>query len=725
MGINVALAGNPNSGKTTIYNILTGSAQYVGNWPGVTVEKKAGAYRKNKEVNIVDLPGIYSLSPYTLEEVVSRDFLINEKPDVILNMVDASNIERNLYLTTQLLELNIPVVIALNMIDVVNKRGDKINVSELEKSFGCKVIEISALKNTGIDNLMNEVISIGNSKKSHQDVIFRFSNDVEQAISAIENCSSLSTVSNKRWTAIKLFERDEKVVEHFSFSGDDRNIIEEAIEKVEKSMDDDSESIITNERYSVITSVISKAVQKIKSKMTPSDKIDSIVTNRILALPIFIAVMWAVYYLSVSTIGTMGSDYINETVFGDEGFVTTFFSNLLEQNNVNEVLSGLIMNGIVGGVGAVLGFLPLIIVLYLCLGVLEDIGYMSRVAFVMDRIFRKFGLSGKSFIPFLIGTGCSVPGIMGSRTIENEKDRRMTVIITSFMPCGAKAPIIALIAAAAFDGAAWVGPMTYVLGIIAIIISGIILKKTKMFSGDPAPFVMELPQYHTPAWKNVLLHVWERTKSYATKAGTIILASSIILWFLMNFTPSFEFISFEDDTSGSILAIIGTAIAPIFAPLGFGNWMATVATFTGLIAKENVISTMGVIAQMEVDPETVAENAQFVGLASKMFENGAIGAFSFMLFNLFCIPCFAAVGAIKREMNSPKWTGFALFYQTVFAYVVAFITYQLGIVLLAGQGFTVGTIIAAILLIIGLYLLFRTYKIDEGERITNLNTIKM
>lgn len=724
MGINVALAGNPNSGKTTIYNVLTGSAQYVGNWPGVTVEKKAGTYKKNKEVTIVDLPGIYSLSPYTLEEVISRDYLLNEKPDVILNMVDASNIERNLYLTTQLLELEIPVVIALNMIDIVNKRGDKIDIAKLEKDFGCKVMEISALKNTGITELMQEVVKTAQSKKK-QEVVYRFSKTVEDALSQIQNeCSSLANATNKRWTAIKLFERDEKLVSKFNF-GSDKEKIESIITNVEKQLDDDSESIITNERYDVITKTISSAVQKIKMKMTPSDKIDSIVTNRILALPIFIGVMWLVYYISVSTIGTMGSDFINDNVFGDEGYVTVFFTNLLENAGVNEILSDLILSGIIGGVGAVLGFLPLIIVLYLCLGILEDVGYMSRVAFVMDRIFRKFGLSGKSFIPFLIGTGCSVPGIMGSRTIESEKDRRMTVIITSFMPCGAKAPIIALIAAAAFDGASWVGPLTYVLGIVAIVVSGIILKKTKMFAGDPAPFVMELPQYHMPAWKNVLLHVWERTKSFAMKAGTVILASSIILWFLMSFTPSMEYIAFDEDSANSILAIIGNSIAPIFIPLGFGSWEATVATFTGLIAKENVISTMGIVSGIgEIDPEGAVENAEFVALSARMFAHGAIGAFSFMLFNLFCIPCFAAVGAIKREMASPKWTWFALGYQTLFAYVVAFITYQLGIVFFAGESFGIGSILALLMLVGSLYLLFRTYKVDETVSIGKIKTMQ-
>lgn len=720
MGINVALAGNPNSGKTTMYNVLTGSAQYVGNWPGVTVEKKAGKYKKNKDIVIVDLPGIYSLSPYTLEEVVSRNYLLDETPDVILNMVDASNIERNLYLTTQMLELNIPVVIALNMMDVVKKRGDTIDTEKLEKEFGCKIVEVSALRQEGIDTLMSEVEKAASSKKG-QKVEFKFSDDVEQVIEKISNTSSVSSSKNKRWTSIKLFERDEKLLETFSFSGDDRSVIENMIEEVENKLDDDSESIITNERYEVITKIVSSAVDKVKMTMTLSDRIDSIVTNRILALPIFVGIMWLVYYITVGTVGTKASDYVNDVIFGDDG-IPAMVGSLLESMGVGEVLSGLILKGIVAGVGAVLGFLPLIIVLYLCLGILEDIGYMSRVAFVMDRIFRKFGLSGKSFIPFLIGTGCSVPGIMGARTIENEKDRRMTVTITSFMPCGAKAPIIALIAVAAFDKAAWLGPLTYVLGVLAIIVSGIILKKTKMFSGDPAPFIMELPQYHMPFWKNILLHVWERTKSYAIKAGTVILASTILLWILMNFTPSFKFISFEENNDTSIIAVIGSAIAPLFAPLGFGTWEGTVATFTGLIAKENVISTMGMVSKMgEIDPETAVENAEFVAVAAKMFSNGAVGAFSFMMFNLFCVPCFAAVGAIKREMNDAKWTIFALCYQTLFAYVVAFVCYQIGIVMFSGVGFSIGTILAIILLLISLYLLFRPYTQEEMKRVKNLN----
>ena len=720
MGINVALAGNPNSGKTTMYNVLTGSAQYVGNWPGVTVEKKAGKYKKNKDIVIVDLPGIYSLSPYTLEEVVSRNYLLDETPDVILNMVDASNIERNLYLTTQMLELNIPVVIALNMMDVVKKRGDKIDTEKLEKEFGCKIVEVSALRQEGIDTLMSEVEKAASSKKG-QKVEFKFSDDVEQVIEKISNTSSVASSKNKRWTSIKLFERDEKLLETFSFSGDDKSVIENMIEEVENKLDDDSESIITNERYEVITKIVSSAVDKVKMTMTLSDRIDSIVTNRILALPIFVGIMWLVYYITVGTVGTTASDYVNNVIFGDDG-IPAMVGSLLESMGVGEVLSGLILKGIVAGVGAVIGFLPLIIVLYLCLGILEDIGYMSRVAFVMDRIFRKFGLSGKSFIPFLIGTGCSVPGIMGARTIENEKDRRMTVTITSFMPCGAKAPIIALIAVAAFDKAAWLGPLTYVLGVLAIIVSGIILKKTKMFSGDPAPFIMELPQYHMPFWKNILLHVWERTKSYAIKAGTVILASTILLWILMNFTPSFEFISFEENNDTSIIAVIGSAIAPLFAPLGFGTWEGTVATFTGLIAKENVISTMGMVSKMgEIDPATAVENAEFVAVAAKMFSNGAVGAFSFMMFNLFCIPCFAAVGAIKREMNDAKWTIFALCYQTLFAYVVSFVCYQIGIVMFSGVGFSIGTILAIILLLISLYLLFRPYTQEEMKRVKNLN----
>lgn len=714
MGITVALAGNPNSGKTTMYNLLTGSSQYVGNWPGVTVEKKAAKYKKNKDVQIVDLPGIYSLSPYTLEEVVSRDFLLNEKPDAILNMVDASNIERNLYLTTQLLELGIPVVVALNMMDIVKKRGDTIDIQSLEKYLGCKVVEVSALKNTGIDNLMKEVMQISKSKKG-QEVAYKFSKQIEDVISKIQSLPSLKNSDNSRWQAIKLFERDERFLKDFSITPDDEKKLHTITENIEQALDDDSESIITNERYSAITGIISDCVSKVVVHSSITDKIDSIVTNRILALPIFIGVMWLVYYLSVSTVGTMASDYVNETIFGEDG-LPSIVTGFLESMNVSEILIGLIVDGIIVGVGAVLGFLPLIIVLYICLGILEDIGYMSRVAFIMDRIFRRFGLSGKSFIPFLIATGCSIPGVMGTRTIENDKDRRMSIMITSFMPCGAKAPIIALIAASAFGGASWVGPLTYVIAIFAIIVSGVVLKKTRLFSGDPAPFVMELPAYHIPSFKNVSLKVWERAKSFATKAGTIILASSIVLWLLMNFTTSFEYIAFADDSSESILAVLGGAIAPIFSPLGFGSWMASVATITGLIAKEMVVSTMGIVSGLgEIDPEAASENAQFVAVASQMFTHGSIGAFSFMMFNLFCIPCFAAVGAMRREMNDSKWFAIALAYQMIFAYSIAFITYQLGIVLIAGESVTIGTILAGLLLAVWLYMLFRSSKEKKSD----------
>lgn len=711
MDIQVALAGNPNSGKTTLYNALTGSVQYVGNWPGVTVEKKAAKYRKNDELTIVDLPGIYSLSPYTLEEVISRNYLVDERPDVILNVVDASNIERNLYLTTQLLELNIPVVVALNMMDVVEKNGDKIDTAKLSKILGCKVVEISALKGKGLDKLMAEVESQSKTKEKHLNNI-RFSQKVEDVLSEIQNASTLVKNSNiGRWLSIKLFERDELVQEKFKLSSADKSKIEVIIVNAEIAMDDDSQSIITNERYEFISKVLDGVLEKIKQKETTSDKIDKIVTNRVLALPIFLLIMWAVYYISMSWIGLMASDYVNEVLFGE--IVPEAVTGFCESINLNPFITSLIVDGIVAGVGAVLGFLPLIIVLYFLLSILEDVGYMARIAFIMDRIFRRFGLSGKSFIPILIGIGCSVPGLMATRTIENEKDRKMTLIVTSFMPCGAKAPIIAMIAVIAFDGAAWVGPLTYLLGLIAIIISGIILKKTKLFASDPAPFVMELPQYHIPSPRNVLLHTWERTKSFVTKAGTIILASSIVMWLLMSFNTSFEMISFDEAGTGSILAAVGNIIAPLFRPLGFDTWEAAVATFTGLIAKENVVMTMGIMTGVGAEAAEALESG-FVSSAINMFNGSSLAAFSFVLFNLFCIPCFAAVGAIKREMNSTKWTWFALGYQMVFAYLVSFVVYQLGLVLVDGAGINFSTIVAAAVLLGGLYLLFRPAK-GEGH----------
>lgn len=714
MNKNIALAGNPNSGKTTLYNLLTGSVQYVGNWPGVTVEKKAAKYKKDDTLTIVDLPGVYSLSPYTLEEVVSRNYLIDEKPDAILNVVDASNLERNLYLTTQLLELNLPAVLALNMMDIVEKNGDKIDKEKLAENLGCKVVEISALKGKNIDSLMQEVKNEAEKKSNSSKVVF--SKEVEDVISKIIDISDkIKSSFDARWLAIKIFERDELIMEKMDFSSEEKEKIEKIIEDLEEKLDDDSESIIINERYGFIAKALSNALIKKPVKETLSDRIDKIVTNRVLALPIFLLIMWAVYYVSMAWVGKLGSDYLNDVFFGE--IVPGFATNICESVNLSPFLTSLIVDGIIGGVGAVLGFLPLIIVLYFFLSILEDVGYMARIAFIMDRIFRRFGLSGKSFIPILVGVGCSIPGLMATRTIENEKDRRMTLIVTSFMPCGAKAPIIAMIAAVAFGNAAWVAPVTYFIGLCAIIISGIILKKSKLFHSDPAPFVMELPKYHMPSARNVFLHTWERTKSFAIKAGTIILASAIVMWLFMSFNTSFEMIDFNEAGTSSILASVGTAIAPIFRPIGFDTWQAAVATFTGWIAKENVVSTMGIMAglgQETIDAAVEGEvDTAFVSSAIGMFGGSAVAAFSFVLFNLFCIPCFAAVGAIRREMNSPKWTLIALSYQMLFAYAVSFVVYQLGIVVIYKTGINVLTILAALVLLAGLYLLFRPMKEEQ------------
>ncbi|MDO5707223.1 MAG: ferrous iron transport protein B [Andreesenia angusta] len=707
MKINIALAGNPNSGKTTMFNALTGSAQYVGNWPGVTVEKKEGTVKGDKDTNIIDLPGIYSLSPYTLEEVVSRDYLLTEKPDVIIDMVDASNIERNLYLTTQVLELGIPVVIALNMIDVVRKRGDVIDIKKLEKRLGCKVVETSALKGIGLKELIEECKKAADIKESKP--VHNFNSDVEAALSEIESSvSSLQDNPNARWFAIKLLEQDIKVMETFQYGPGEKEKVDIIRERLEKAHDDDGESIITNERYLFIGDVVSDTVKKKHVGMTTSDKIDRIVTNRFLALPIFAAVMFLVYYVSISTIGTWGTDWVNDVLFGE--IVPDNLNAFLEGIGTSEMVQSLIVDGIVGGVGAVLGFLPQIIVLFLCLSILEDIGYMARIAFIMDRIFRKFGLSGKSFIPILIGTGCSVPGIIGTRTIENDKDRRMTIIVTSFMPCSAKIPIIALITAAFFDGKFWVAPLAYFTAILGIIVSGIILKKTSLFAGDPAPFVMELPQYHAPSPKNVIRHTYDRAKAFVVKAGTIILAATVVIWFLMSFTPSFEYISFEDDSSGSLLGIIGSAIAPLFAPLGFGKWEPTVATFTGLIAKEQLVSTLSVITggAADLDPDAVSEAGDLLSTFGGMLT--ALGGFSFLIFNLFNTPCFAAIGAIRREMDSPKWTFFAIAYQLVFSYAVSLVIFQIGSLILGQATFGLWSVIAIIVAICMLFLLFRSYN---------------
>lgn len=790
MEIRIALAGNPNSGKTTLFNALTGSNQFVGNWPGVTVEKKEGKLKKHSDVIIADLPGVYSLSPYTLEEVVARNYLLEERPDAILNIVDGTNLERNLYLTTQLTELGIPVVVAVNMMDVVKKNGDKINISELSRALGCKVVEISALKGTGVTEAAEAAIAAAKGTAAVPQ--HSFSGAVEHALAHIEEAAVHDMpAEQQRWYAIKIFERDEKVLSRLSLDKTLLAHIEEDIADAEKELDDDAESIITNERYVYIASIIKGCYKKKRAgQMTTSDKIDRIVTNRILALPIFAVVMFIVYFVSVSTVGTWATDWANDGVFGDgwhlvggsayeeavEGYaepaaiieafeaaaeeaaldpaaasaltataylydddgnveeeipvdftayeeaaaieepapeefgvwipgIPVLIESGLEKINCADWLQSLILDGIVGGVGAVLGFVPQMLVLFIFLAFLEACGYMARVAFVMDRIFRKFGLSGKSFIPMLIGTGCGVPGIMASRTIENERDRRMTIMTTTFIPCGAKLPIIALIAGALFGGAWWVAPSAYFVGIAAIIISGIMLKKTKMFSGDPAPFVMELPAYHLPTVGNVLRSMWERAWSFIKKAGTIILLSSIVLWFLQGFGTEDGSFGMVEDINNSILAVIGSAIAWIFTPLGFGNWQSAVATITGLIAKENVVGTFGVLFG---GFDEVAENGwQIWNNMREVFS--PLAAYSFLVFNLLCAPCFAAMGAIRREMNNGKWTAFAIAYQCVFAYAVSLVIYQLGS-LFTGAGNVFGAIAAFVIVAFFIFMLVRPEK---------------
>ncbi|WP_444658295.1 ferrous iron transport protein B [Caproiciproducens sp. R2] len=698
MSIKIALAGNPNCGKTTMFNDLTGSSQYVGNWPGVTVEKKEGKLKGHKDVTIVDLPGIYSLSPYTLEEVVTRNFLINEHPDVIINLVDGSNIERNLYLTTQLVEIGIPVIIALNMIDVVKKNGDKIDTKKLSEALGCEVVETSAVKGTGSKEVAERAYEMAKAK-ARTVPQHSFGESVEKAISEVGELSkSFIPADFSRWYAVKLFERDSKVLEQLHFTKEVQDKIEEVIAASEKEADDDSESIITNERYNYIGKLVAKCLHKKHAGMTTSDRIDRIVTNRWLALPIFAVVMFLVYYISISTVGTMGSDWVNDVLFGD--IVPNAVGGFLTSVGAAEWLSSLILDGIVAGVGAVLGFLPQMLVLFLCLAIVEDCGYMARIAFIMDRIFRRFGLSGKSFIPILIGTGCGVPGIMATRTIESEKDRRMTIITTTFIPCSAKLPVIALIAGALFPESPWVGPSAYFLGIAAIIISGIILKKTKLFAGDPAPFVMELPAYHIPGAKTVLIHMLDRGKAFVKKAGTVILLATFGVWFLSTFGWNLQMVDIEE----SILASLGRVIAPIFAPLGWGQWKPAVATVTGLIAKENVVGTFGILYGFAEVAEDGAE--VWTNLQSSFTQ---LSAYTFLMFNLLCAPCFAAIGAAKTELGSAKWTLFSVGYQCVFAYILSLIVYQFG-TLFMGGGFGVGTAVATLLSIGLLYLLFRSYK---------------
>ena len=709
MSIRIALAGNPNSGKTTLFNALTGATQYVGNWPGVTVEKKEGKYRKQKDVTITDLPGIYSLSPYTLEEVVARNYLLKEKPDAILNIVDATNLERNLYLTTQCLELGIPVVIALNMMDLIEKNGDRIDVKALSDKLGCKIVEISALKGTGIDKAANEVIAA--AKSGIAPVPPKFSEDVESVLSSLSSVLSGVPADKQRWYEIKVFERDEKIGEQISY---DKNAAEAIIAAAEEKMDDDSESIITNERYDFIADVLHGCYSKKNAgAMTISDKIDQIVTNRILAIPIFLVVMWVVYFLAINTVGTMGTDWVNDVLFGE--IVPGAVGGFLESIGTADWLSGLILDGIVAGVGAVLGFLPQMIVLFLCLAFLEGCGYMARIAFIMDRVFRRFGLSGKSFIPMMVGTGCGVPGVMASRTIENERDRRMTIMTTTFIPCGAKLPIIALIAGALFDNSAWVAWSAYVVGVAAIVISGIILKKTKMFAGDPAPFVMELPAYHIPTASSIFHSVWERASSFVKKAGTVILLATILVWFLSSFgfyEGAFQMLPEEDFMEHSMLAAFGNAIAWLFTPLGWGNWKSAVAAVTGLIAKENVVGTFGILYKYGGEVSEAGEEI-WANLTAEMT---AIAGYSFLVFNLLCAPCFAAIGAIKREMNNAKWTWFAIGYQCGFAYLSSLVIYQIGSAL-TGSIHPIGLAVAVAVLIGTIYLLFRPYK-----EATTLNT---
>ena len=722
MAITIALAGNPNCGKTTMFNDLTGSNQFVGNWPGVTVEKKEGKLKGHKDVIITDLPGIYSLSPYTLEEVVTRNYLIGEHPDVILNLVDGSNIERNLYLTTQLTEMGIPVVIALNMMDIVKKNGDVIDTKKLSDLLGCQVIETSAVKNEGSMEAAEAAVKMAlqGGKTTPQHV---FSKPVEDTLDRIgEIADNFIAQENKRWYAVKLFERDEKVLESLKLPQGTLAELEKAITSCEEELDDDSESIITNERYNAIAKVIKACVKKKRGGLSTSDKIDRIVTNRFLALPIFAVVMFFVYYISVSTVGDLLTGFTNDTLFGE--WISPAVESFLVGIGCADWLTGLIVDGIVGGVGAVLGFVPQMLVLFLMLCALEDCGYMARIAFIMDRIFRRFGLSGKSFIPMLIGSGCGVPGIMASRTIEQDRDRKMTIMTTTFIPCGAKMPIVALIAGALFGGAWWVAPSAYFIGVAAIIISGIILKKTKLFAGDPAPFVMELPQYHLPTVKNVLRGTWERGSSFIKKAGTVILLSSIFVWF----TSSFGFVDgtfgMVDDIDASVLASIGSVVAPVFAPLGCGNWQTAVATVLGLVAKEEVVGALGTIYAVAGDALELVEEGAFGELGAIAQHFTALSAYSFLVFNLLCAPCFAAIGAIKREMNNAKWTWFAIGYQTVFAYTMSFMLYQFGLLFTGAAGFSIGTAIAAVILVVYLWLLFRKGYVENPTRLRSVDTVK-
>lgn len=711
MEYKIALAGNPNCGKTTMFNDLTGSSQYVGNWPGVTVEKKEGKLKANKQAIIQDLPGIYSLSPYTLEEVVSRNYLVTQHPDAMINIVDASNLERNLYLTTQLLEIGVPMVIALNMMDLVRKNGDKIDVAKLSQALGCQIIETSALKGEGSAEVAKAALTLA-QRKSLAPKPLSFDPKLEETLAMIQkqiagNCDP----NNLRWFAIKLFERDEKAMEQLNLSAAVLDQIEALRQEAEREFDDDAESIITHERYQAISRILKTCYQKqqAKQRLTTSDKIDKIVTNRILALPIFALVMFVVYYLSISTVGTMMTDWVNDVLFTE--IIPPAVEGWLTAANTAPWLQSLVLDGIIAGVGAVLGFLPQMMVLFLLLALLEDCGYMARIAFIMDRVFRRFGLSGKSFIPMLVGLGCGVPAVQASRTIENDRDRKMTIMTTTFIPCSAKLPIIGLISGALFHGSGWVATSAYFVGIAAIIVSGIILKKTKLFAGDPAPFVMELPAYHIPSVKGVLIHMWDRSKAFVRKAGTIIFLSSALIWFLSNFNFSLQMV----ETPDSILASIGRVIAPIFAPLGWGHWEAAVGSFAGLVAKENLVSVMAILYGFA----EVAENGD--EMWSVFAQNFTmISAYSFLVFNLLCAPCFAAIGAIRREMGSGKWTWIAIGYQCLFAYVVSLIIYQIGNLLLGGT-FGLGTVVGIILLAAMVYLMVRP---NPEERTRKLKVAK-
>ena len=718
MSIKIALAGNPNCGKTTLFNALTGSNQFVGNWPGVTVEKKEGKLKGHKDVIIMDLPGIYSLSPYTLEEVVARNYLIGERPDAILNIVDGTNIERNLYLSTQLMELGIPVIMAVNMMDIVEKSGDKIHINKLSEKLGCEVVEIPALKGTGIQKAAEKAVAIAN-QKNNRPPVHKFAAEVESVLDSIEDKLGNDVPEDqRRFFAIKLLEKDEKIQSQMKRVPD----VTEEITRIERELDDDTESIITNERYVYISSIIDQCLTRsMKNKLTISDKIDRIVTNRFLALPIFAAVMFIVYYASVTTVGTWATDWVNDSLFGDEmnifGLqlpgIPVMAESFLTAIGCADWLQGLLVNGIIAGVGAVLGFVPQMLVLFIFLAFLESCGYMARVAFIMDRVFRKFGLSGKSFIPMLIGSGCGVPGIMASRTIENDRDRKMTIMTTTFIPCGAKLPIIALIAGALFDGASWVAPSAYFVGIAAIICSGIILKKTKMFAGDPAPFVMELPAYHMPTVANVLRSMWERGWSFIKKAGTIILLSTIVVWFASYFGwVDGQFRMLEAmELDHSILAKLGSTISWLFIPLGWGNWKSAVAALTGLVAKENVVGTFGILYGFA---EVAEDGSEIWGtLAGSMT---AVAAYSFLVFNLLCAPCFAAMGAIKREMNNTRWFWFAVGYQTLLAYIVALCVYQVGTLITTGS-FGFFTVVAFVLIAGFIYLLVRPEKAKSESKV--------